>query len=58
MEKALRVLLDNNSDFILPEELEYAVGLPRNERGEYLLDRLIENTSTGWRDQDMFFWSR
>jgi hypothetical protein len=58
MEKALRVLLDNNSDFILPEDLEDAMGLQRDERGECLFDRLITNTSTGWRDQDMFYWSR
>jgi hypothetical protein len=57
-EKALRELLDNHSDFILPEDIEDAMGLPRNERGECLFDRLITNTSTGWRDQDMFYWSR
>jgi hypothetical protein len=54
MEKAVRILLDNNSDLIMPEELEYAVNLPRNERGEYLFDRLITNTSTGWRDSGVF----
>jgi hypothetical protein len=53
-EKALRILLDNNPDLILPEELKYAVTLPRNERGEYLFDRLITNTSTGWRDTGVF----
>ena len=50
----MRELLDNNSDFILPEQLEYAVGLPRKERGEYLFDRLYTNTSSGWRDAGVF----
>jgi hypothetical protein len=54
MEKAVRELLNNNLDFILPDELEYAVGLPRDERGEYLFDRLYTNTSSGWRDAGVF----
>jgi hypothetical protein len=42
-EKAVRHLLDNYSFLFFPEELEEAVKLPRNERGEYLFERLMGN---------------
>ncbi len=49
-EEAVRVLLDNNPDFLLSEEMEQALKIPRDERGEYLFGKVQWNISLGRRN--------
>src|SRR5262249_8571458 len=43
VEDAVRVLLEDNPRLIPPEELQEAMTIPRDERGEYLFNRLTWN---------------